>query len=313
MPIYLLLLCRQDIMKKIIFMENVVYHYCSPEVFKKIIENKSIRLSDITESNDSKEIVFNNDFIKEYLQIKINAFCNKNKINKENKEKLTNIVFNHFNSYFENFYYKAYACCFSFEEDLLSQWRGYAEDAKGFAIGFDLNELKKIGKPDKDDPFSSDIFDLGDVYYSEKDQKSRIKLIINELFKWLSELYLKEGFNLDKILADVNIVLLFLYKNCIFYKNVFFKEEKEWRLCFCASSNTKTENIKISNDYYLSELSYFLRGDRLISYIDLNFEKHPEIIKHIVVGPKNNSNMIEDFVKRNEINCEIVKSKGTYR
>ena len=100
---------------------SIVYHYCSPNVFKAIIENKAIRLSDITESNDSKEIIYNNLYIKNYLDSKLISFCKKNRIKQNDKDILKQIINNHYSSFFEEFYYKAYVCCFSYEGDLLSQ------------------------------------------------------------------------------------------------------------------------------------------------------------------------------------------------
>lgn len=41
---------------EVIMMENTVYHYCSTDIFQKIVTAKTIRMSDITKSNDSMEI-----------------------------------------------------------------------------------------------------------------------------------------------------------------------------------------------------------------------------------------------------------------
>lgn len=35
---------------------RILYHYCSLETFQNIVENKSIWLSDVQKSNDSKEL-----------------------------------------------------------------------------------------------------------------------------------------------------------------------------------------------------------------------------------------------------------------
>ena len=37
-------------------MSNTVYHYCSLETFNTIINNKTLRASDITKSNDDQEL-----------------------------------------------------------------------------------------------------------------------------------------------------------------------------------------------------------------------------------------------------------------
>ena len=44
---------------------KTIYHYCSLETFNSIITNKTLRLSDITKSNDSKELIYIRPFIKE--------------------------------------------------------------------------------------------------------------------------------------------------------------------------------------------------------------------------------------------------------
>jgi len=43
---------------------RVIYHYCSLETFKAIIEDKTLRLSDITRSNDSEETRYIVNIIK---------------------------------------------------------------------------------------------------------------------------------------------------------------------------------------------------------------------------------------------------------
>ena len=50
---------------------------------------------------------------------------------------------------YSNFLMKTFCVCFSGSKDKLSQWRGYAQDGKGIAIGFDkelLEELNQISE-----------------------------------------------------------------------------------------------------------------------------------------------------------------------
>ena len=44
-----------------------LYHYCNLDVFQKIIENKEIWLSEATTTNDSTELLWFADNIKEVL------------------------------------------------------------------------------------------------------------------------------------------------------------------------------------------------------------------------------------------------------
>ena len=43
--------------------DDIVYHYCDLSTFKAIVENNTLRLSDITKSNDSMEIKWISKYI----------------------------------------------------------------------------------------------------------------------------------------------------------------------------------------------------------------------------------------------------------
>jgi len=52
---------------------DILYHYCSADTFYEIIKSKSLRLSDITKSNDSQELKwvftsFKKDFTLSYMK-----------------------------------------------------------------------------------------------------------------------------------------------------------------------------------------------------------------------------------------------------
>ena len=45
-----------------------LYHYCSVQTFYNIIKNKSIWLSDLSRTNDSKELIWLKEIIGVYLK-----------------------------------------------------------------------------------------------------------------------------------------------------------------------------------------------------------------------------------------------------
>lgn len=47
---------------------NIVYHYCSVDTFLKIITNKELWMTDVTKSNDSKELQLVFDKLSEILK-----------------------------------------------------------------------------------------------------------------------------------------------------------------------------------------------------------------------------------------------------
>lgn len=50
------------------------------------------------------------------------------------------------NGVHSNFLMKTFCVCFSESKDKLSQWRGYAQDGKGIAIGFDRGVLEELNQ-----------------------------------------------------------------------------------------------------------------------------------------------------------------------
>jgi|GEM_PF-4558792 len=46
---------------------KTIYHYCTSETFKTILENKTLKFSDIVKSNDYKEIIYLWDKYYEYI------------------------------------------------------------------------------------------------------------------------------------------------------------------------------------------------------------------------------------------------------
>lgn len=128
-----------------------------------------------------------------------------------------------------------FVVCFSEKADLLSQWRGYANNGQGISIGFSKELLQKKC----DDEHS--IFRLERVeYITEKERQQIIKNyatkaleVLRNLRKWIVANMTNEDTSLD---TDGLLGFNFhgwvesLLINSLKYKQVGFKEEKEWRL-----------------------------------------------------------------------------------
>ena len=303
--------------------ENIVYHYCNADVFTKIISSKAIRLSDITKSNDSMEILWITKYIKEIFD---EEFAKETSNTKYFKDGYPKDMFSDFVEHYSEDFFKAdqrmysyMVCCFSEASDLLSQWRGYANDASGFSIGFDADALATFGKPPVNDPISSDILAFNRIIYGEYDQKSQVRKCAKQLISELKPLASRTDGNIrqDSLIA-FNRCFLQLFRLSIFMKNPFFKEEKEWRICFCTDlkPNHNSSKIKIQDGLSLSNVAYYSRKNDVIPYVDLSFDRPASnIIKRVVIGPKCRASKkeIEIFMKNNGIACNVIKSEGTYR
>ena len=79
-----------------------------------------------------------------------------------------------------------------------------------------------------------------------------------------------------------------------FVKNPGFEEEKEWRVVVC--STIGHYNIPSSENILFSKVKYRTANNKLIPYIEMNFERVKQsIIKEIFIGPKSEVE-VEDIV-----------------
>lgn len=121
---------------------DVLYHYCSLYIFCNIMKNHSIRLSDVTKSNDSNELVWATWQCETAVIEKFLEYSNRMKVNYD----FRNTRFRDFNKIADKYQFmdtsksiKSWIFCLSEKEDNFGQWRGYADDGYGVSIGFNKN------------------------------------------------------------------------------------------------------------------------------------------------------------------------------
>lgn len=276
-------------------MKDVLYHYCGVESFYNIVESHTIRLSDVFKCNDYEEcrwLVYHLFDSIGYTSIE--------------KERLAHEIIESTISSLG-----IYAICLSEECDLLSQWRGYADNGSGVSIGFSAECFIESQRP----YFSN----FGKIKYGELLRDKAIKKIISS-----------SNPEDDGIRLIVNA----LYEHILeipFFKNSSFDQEKEWRFVATGSKSwSKTNNNKVGfrdKKLRFSGSNYRTDGVNLISYMNFDFSKSKkEFIKEIWIGPKSQLSKedIRDFLFHNDYYDEgvpfdfaspilIQKSKSTYR
>jgi hypothetical protein len=271
-------------------MGNIIYHYCNVDAFKAIIQNKTLWLSSVYNLNDYKEI----HWIKEKVSKKINEYTNKNNYDK----------FNNFNKLYEEQQPTVYIASFSQGDDLLSQWRAYANDGYGVAIGFNANYFK-----------DNNLIKTSKVLYDEKKQEEEIDRILKPLL----DLDKKTNFEsrefedfCEKIINEINNLSA---KS----KNELFMEEQEVRLIHnpIITQDNLTKKFIFKN--HLSTMMFRATCGNLIPYFELkfdNFNDDNEPIIEIIKGPKNKfiNQEIKIFLANNGFyNVNIKSSKSSYR
>lgn len=307
---------------------SIVYHYCSLDSFFAIINHSTIRLSNIAKSNDREEVRHCFDIFEKTLRDSCLEFskyygCRKFFDNIDYNDLVSRAVTN------DSLIY--YVSCFSAESDLLSQWRGYADDGRGVAIGF-YSKAFVSAKDFKNIKYNKVIYDA-----------SAIK---NDLHDYIIR-KLKDAYNrytpISPYIDAINDIISGMIYNAIFYKNPAFIEESEWRLVIYPFGNIRNLLIKnkssdlssnqlfydrmyelieyksVYNDLACSNLQFRCANGRIISYIDVSFEKNKNsTIAEIILGPKSN---IDDrdlrlFLMSNGYDLSkivIKRSTATYR
>nr|WP_255555282.1 DUF2971 domain-containing protein [Flavobacterium sp. NKUCC04_CG] len=172
-----------------------------------------------------------------------------------------------------------YVSCFSLAKDKLSQWRGYADDGQGLAIGITVKKLREW--VDKTEGLS-----FQPIAYSLVDQRN----ILNT--------------NLVEFFVDSSKIKQWTHKILPTFKPEGFKEEEEWRLIYFSEGNTKLR------------FNYHKRGNQLGWHFVLPFDF--DMISSIVIGPKSKIQPVEIALAMTKNGLQILESqieisKLTYR
>lgn len=291
--------------------EQLIYHYCSNEKMANIIKTKTLRMSDISKSNDFEEMLILypyifNEIEKEYEKSQFEfAYSGATKSNAIRS--LLDEIHRIIQKDIDRGELTSFVLCFSEKGDALSQWRGYADDGKGAALGFSIDEIKKYQKKHRNNLHFDKV-----KYKTRTEIKSLITMnartalkklqkmpspskwsFLNELdFKHESVLILLEFYDLIKMILI----------NSLKYKYDGFKEEAEWRIY------TVEDHVKISDkavfentDVDINEINeirkpyikaekvrFNITCDDIIPYVPISCDEISDTpIKKIVLGPNN--------------------------
>lgn len=280
----------------------IFYHYCSGPVFKNIVEKKELWLTETKKMNDYTEC----SWVRSKLY----------ELGKNQKGKQERAVIDELCRLYEDGMSKFdfFLCCLSREGDLLSQWRTYADDGAGFAVGVNINEIHSPlnMRPKGKRNWTLDI-DIQSVNYDEKEQDSFFEDYIGG--------YLEKSLYPEPKCSATQILLDQLYEKTPIFKNPAFREEQEVRLIF---NERKFKLAKGDTKAYpkaLSKREYRITSKGVSPYYKYAINNRG--ICDIILGPRNESvpEDVASFLKVNKHKCFsgknaptlVRRSKATYR
>jgi hypothetical protein len=264
---------------------ELIYHYCRPEAFLEIISSRTIWASAYFALNDSTERRWGHSmFVKAADALRAQAgegFMNKMG---------TMVTAAHENSI-------VMIASYSLDADVLSQWRAYASDGQGFAIGFSATQIKMAAKP------SRVLYD-GDLQFKE-------------LLGNLTHVYQYEkslGFKYDDQFVG------HCYKiglDLCAYKNPAFNEEKEIRYVHVTGLHPQFKKIiaagarghdgkRIAPP---SKVHFRISKGVVVPYVALDYTNRSTVspIKEVILGPRNENSELNIEVFLNTLGIKDVK------
>ncbi len=273
---------------------GLIYHYTSFDTIYKIISNKCIWASDIRCLNDRNELkigveIFNQ--VISYLENTEDYVLYEADV----KVLLSQIVQKSSNSIFN--------ASFSYDGDLLSQWRAYGDNGQGICIG--INKEKFISmleeEADTDSYYGLDLnYSISDCFNELLDQIT--EFIRNCYAKQISTFNYRE----TKDYYDEREKLIdLIWTTILTIKDNAFFEEKEWRVLYIQD---KLKQMK--------PIEYFSKGNMMVPYIRIDLKNIPiELIRlgPCVINQEVNKIAIQDFLLSNGINASVETSKIPYR
>lgn len=299
---------------------KTLYHYCSTETFFNIVKTNSVWLSDIEKSNDSLELEYLKKEYGRWVQAACMVFAeNHTEKNIDYDKDRLNALKGVLSDVSSLALTKTWVFCLSEKGDLLSQWRGYADDGYGISIGFDTKYLmRSLASISSNELIPEMLFVLSKINYSKKQMEATVEDLIVPLKCVKCD-------TIDEFQKKLTEPLIKIEELAPFYKNDSFKEEKEWRIAcssfidkFCSYMNISKTNEMVS----LSNFSYLHLNKKLVSHFELTFLEFKKVVKEIILGPKCNITVEElrhfliSIGLLNDINdntINIRKSCSSYR
>ncbi|AJZ88956.1 hypothetical protein VW41_07915 [Klebsiella michiganensis] len=285
---------------------KTVYHYCSAETFLSVIRYKKLWLGDIRYMNDHMEVKWFMEAFKQLLDSELTDY--------QHKALYKNIIENQLVT-------KPYISCLSQSGDILSQWRAYAQDGQGIAIGLDSCKLEvEMNKTIRINTLVKNSFYLNKVnYLSVEDVKDLIIKTLNEYPDVLT-FFSNENLDFSNIPQELQNRIAFLGRTILHmslhFKNPAFNEEKEVRLIYnhLPDHHTDKKENRSHSDFLKSKTIRISQGNLTSHY---EFPIPNGAISEIIIGPKCKFDIddVREFAKLSGLSQDIFveKSKASYR
>ena len=320
-------------------MFNTLYHYGSNRRCFGILKVQEFRMNDIRKSNDYRELLMIYPEIFDVILDKYKQAPFPFKYEHlEDSAAMRSLVYQTedlIDHALDSGDFSNFVTCFSEASDMLSQWRGYANDGKGCCLGVSFDALNKYCDN------SNGVLLLKKVQYVTKEELSEItEQTATEILSELKGLrkWIVENMTFDDEADDTDGLLGFNFHGMIksaltdslTLKSSGFSEEKEWRLFLATQAYKKPEwvlgedrkmvgprGFEETLSYLRNNICFNITEDNISPYIAIHFRDFESApVCEFWLGPKSKISRcdLELFLaKEGYSGLKICESNISYR
>lgn len=320
-------------------MVKTLYQYGSNRRCFGILNDHAVRLCDIRKSNDYDELLIMypqifNEILTQYRQAPF-PFKFEGLTDMSAMYRLVSMTRHYLNDELNSGDFSNFVTCFSEEPDILSQWRGYADDGKGCCLGFSTSAIQKYCEG------SNGVLRLEKVnYVTQAEVNNLVQQFANGILKALRDLreWIVAEMTHDDEVEDTDGLLGYnfccmiekLLVHSLIFKGDGFAEEKEWRLFLTSRAYKKPEWVLDADRITkgprgFSETLTFLRNriefniseDNISPYVPIDFGDFEDMpVQEIWLGPKSKISTYDlklYLTSKGYDSIKIIRSRISYR
>ena len=169
-----------------------------------------------------------------------------------------------------------FVCSFSSDDDDLGQWRAYADNGRGYALGFDGKALEELFTKQGEVPIPNNC--SFQVTYNDAVLAGIHRRLIDSMFGLIS---LPKGKNMDEgairaYLKKLSVDLsLYVLRTALFFKHEAYKNESEYRFLEIHRADIPPPDVKRR-----------YRSYEAVKFREFQWKRlHLGSLKKIVIGP----------------------------
>ncbi|TLG79021.1 DUF2971 domain-containing protein [Methylocystis sp. B8] len=248
---------------------SIIYHYTNDVGLRGILETGNIWLTDIFNLNDPSELSYGFSHVVKILNSKAVDGPPPSKLFAQQIEAL--LVQGGIQAAAHYF-----VSSFSSTGDDLGQWRAYADNGRGYALGFDAKELEKAFTKESDVPIPNNC--TFPITYDDSKLVELHMQLVERMFPLLSLPY-GRGLSSEGIREYISeLYVLFAIhalRSVLFFKHEAYKNETEYRFLQIHRADVPPPEVKLRSRPY-----------SLVKYREFDWRSAAAgALKEIVIGP----------------------------